>query len=720
MTIERKLLGTTPVSGEVLPEAVSFDGSNDYLSRSSDLTGNADGKTFTFSCWAYCTGESFLYEIPSTASYNGKFSVSNTQVKAQNSSAAAILRSNSYVLPLNTWSHILISVDLSDTSKRHVYINDVNSGVTWHTFTNDSIDFTDAVHWISARKMADSTPSVRGPDRKANLFLDYTYRDLSVTANRRLFIDADGKPADTDTLAALNPIVYMPLTDPATAGSNSGTGGDFTVNGVLATAERGPNQDNCVAMKFDGSNDYIRRNSSLNGTGQTARTMTFSAVLTTEKLTSYPRSGTMIDFRDNTLSLDQAPLRLLQSINGNYGLTIRDTTDTNVVNQYVLGNHLGHGQTNHVCFSIDLDNASACKLYINGIVQANWLLNTPSGGFRFNANRLYIGSDTSAGVKTNGSMGEFYWDDGFIDLATENPFWDSDTNRPIPLNKVIENTGTTPLIAMRMNSNSAETNLGTGGQFGLVGTPYVGQRGGNEFWARSARNSLVSSSAIRTNYLSNASLGNVLTTTGAYSFVAFSKIQSTSQAANTVLFSVGNDSAGLHLFLNTAEDLILRQAGVNTILKVDAGRYRKKQRIFITYDGTNLYSYVDDVDSGGTVLNNIVSGAKSIPTYTTATANILSSNINFTGGNSYDFPGSVAVAYFTPNYINFSQESIRTKFMDQLGYPKDLTQQIEDGDIPNPLIYMKFDNPAALGTNSGTGGNFTVNGALTTGTDVLP
>ena len=35
------------------PEGVSFDGSSDYLSRSSDLTGNADGKTFTFSAWVY-------------------------------------------------------------------------------------------------------------------------------------------------------------------------------------------------------------------------------------------------------------------------------------------------------------------------------------------------------------------------------------------------------------------------------------------------------------------------------------------------------------------------------------------------------------------------------------------------------------------------------------------------------------------------------------------
>ena len=34
----------------VMPEGVDFDGVNDYLSRSTDLVGNVDSKTFTFSC----------------------------------------------------------------------------------------------------------------------------------------------------------------------------------------------------------------------------------------------------------------------------------------------------------------------------------------------------------------------------------------------------------------------------------------------------------------------------------------------------------------------------------------------------------------------------------------------------------------------------------------------------------------------------------------------
>jgi hypothetical protein len=485
------------------------------------------------------------------------------------------------------------------------------------------------------------------------------------------------------------------MKDAATAGSNSGTGGDFTVNGVLATAERGPNQDNCVAMKFDGSNDYIRKNSSLTGTGQTARTMTFSAVLTVPPLAN-AKSGTMIMIRDNTLGADQSPLLITQSISGHYALTIRDTTDTNVMNQYNIGTYLGHGQTNHVCFSIDLDNASASKLYVNGIEKSNFPSATPSGGFRFNANRLYIGSDTSAGVKTNGSMGEFYWDDGFIDLATENPFWDSDTNRPIPLNTVIENTGTTPLIAMRMPANSAQTNLGTGGQFGLVGTPYVGQRGGNEFWARSM------------NLATSAYLSKTFSTLSTRQFSMVVATQSPN--VNTITKIQAGTGDAIVLELTGPPSLKVRD-GSTIIGSMDAQG--------ITTSSNTWYIHLlcfDSDSSAGT--HWYINGVNAV-----TSKSVSAGNIGIGGG----FYAPVASApntqmgfmWFATDYIDFSQEANRNKFVDQLGYPIDLG---DDGSEPtgsSPLIYMKFDNTASFGTNLGTGGDFAKTGTITAGSDVL-
>ena len=44
---------TVPAQTTEVPEAVDFDGVDDYLSRDSDLVGNSDSKTFTFSGWIY-------------------------------------------------------------------------------------------------------------------------------------------------------------------------------------------------------------------------------------------------------------------------------------------------------------------------------------------------------------------------------------------------------------------------------------------------------------------------------------------------------------------------------------------------------------------------------------------------------------------------------------------------------------------------------------------
>jgi hypothetical protein len=80
---------------------------------------------------------------------------------------------------------------------------------------------------------------------------------------------------------------------------------------------------------------------------------------------------------------------------------------------------------------------------------------------------------------------------------------------------------------------------------------------------------------------------------------------------------------------------------------------------------------------------------------------------------------NIASLYFTTEYYDFTQEINRHNFLDQLSYPTDLTQLIEDGDIPNPTTYMKFDNTANLGTNSGTGGAYT-NTSVVAGADVTP
>ena len=214
-----------------------------YLQKSSDLTGNSDGKTFTLSAWIKMRQEGGSQDSPRPLSNSsGRFNVFGGQgsggsfsftLRGSNTSGTIILNATtSSKLGGNDWCHLLVSIDLSDTSKRYIYINGVlDSSVTWTTYTNDNIDFTDTTWRVN---------TTGGSDAKyAHIYLDYTYRDLSVEANRLNFIDSNGGSTSPSTLSALSPILYLPMTDAYTIGKNLGTGGDFTANGSPTIVQDG-------------------------------------------------------------------------------------------------------------------------------------------------------------------------------------------------------------------------------------------------------------------------------------------------------------------------------------------------------------------------------------------------------------------------------------------------------------------------------------------------
>jgi len=179
--------------GGVVAEGVSFDGVSDYMSRSTDLVGNVDSKTFTFSCWVYGAEISYPLYSPSF-SYYVQLYVENGLFKMYGYGGTTVRLAMTAGCPvsINTWNHILVSVDLANTANRYVYINDVPMAPSWGTYSNVALSFTD----VSGSLIFDNTGGRgRGQGRLSNLFLDYTYRDLSIEANRRLFITADGKPA---------------------------------------------------------------------------------------------------------------------------------------------------------------------------------------------------------------------------------------------------------------------------------------------------------------------------------------------------------------------------------------------------------------------------------------------------------------------------------------------------------------------------------------------
>ena len=694
--------------GVVLPEGVSFDGVTDYISRSTDLVGNTTTKTLTISAWVYASslmGSQFpIYEnhdgvnrnyldISGAGSANGYINFI-----LRNSAGTIILNMYTPSNPIakNTDIHILISIDMANVANRSIYINDtLISTASWGTFTNDFIPLMYANHWIGK-----NVNNVWAKGRLSNLFLDYTYRDLSIEANRRLFITAEGKPADG--LASLNPILYLPMTDASTAHINSGTGGDFVQNGLLATADRGANQDNCVQSTFEGVDDYL----SNTGIGAVdGKEMSLSFTFTSSE-TMYPvfarrDDGTVV----NLLEVGKNGAILNISIKNSSNSTI---CYCNVVDV------LTSDRQNSISLSINTAEAvstDAIKLTINGKlitdyysighIQDSLFSFSYISGFGFRVGSLFLVS--------SGSIGELYFDTNYIDLATNNPFWDSETNRPNSVRKVMRDIGSAPLICMPLDASNPTKNYGSGGDFSLSGGGLTGARGQSEYIARSVAGNVGTTDTLRTNYLQ---LNNVSTPTNISSFsLALSfKSNDASARADTLLFRLGGVS-NLAIFLDVFENFICDINGLEEAGNVSGFASLGWRTVLISYSSTGTSMYIDSLPYSITYNNDIVGGTTDI--------SILGSSINVTAAvGTYDWEGYMSNVYFTTDYIDFSSEANRNLFVNQLGYVRNLTPEIEAGNIPTPLFYLKFDDTSNLGLDSsGNNNHFTTNGSVTAGAD---
>jgi hypothetical protein len=226
------------------PNAVAFNGTNDYLSYGSPLAGVSDGKTITASFWAK------FNSYPSS----GCFTVYNTnpsrvrivycgngtetmQLELRDTGGA--LRANVGCGPdphvVDTWYHHLISINMT-TGEAHCYVDDADSLQTFSAPTDVTLDFTNAQHTVGAG----AGPSELLEGDIADLWIDYeTYIDFSIEANRRKFIDADGNPiylgASGSAPTGSAPDIFL-SGDTDTWHTNKGTGGGFTENGALTDA----------------------------------------------------------------------------------------------------------------------------------------------------------------------------------------------------------------------------------------------------------------------------------------------------------------------------------------------------------------------------------------------------------------------------------------------------------------------------------------------------
>lgn len=708
--------GVSAVSAVAQAEAIDYDGSNDYLQRTSDLVGNTNGKSFTFSVWVWPGRSSSAEDIYNSATGSGGFRIrclggTNWSVYAYNSGGTEVLACDftTPVPSMNTFVNLLVSVDLASTANRYVYVNDVAASPSWSIYTNANINRTTTTHEIAAF----SGGGVYYRGRLSNVFLDYTYRDLSVEANRRLFITANLKPAAGQ--AALSPIMYLSMSDPTAPGLNTGTGGNFTLNGVVARSGRGPNQYNAPYSDFDGSVDYLSRTTAPTGIAD-SKTFTFHCVFNTDDVTN----GHFILWF-GTGSLQRLYIQLNNGV-ARLGLNARNASNTQILNALSDNNTIVVGRNYVLDVSIDMANAANRHVFLNGsALPMSWTTYTDDNiQFNISSTPSYniCGSNLPSDLH-NGRLGALWFNTNYIDLSVPANLakFVSGTGinaAPVDLGATGQlPTGTSPLVYLPMYGNNAGRNYGTGGDFTVNSGPYTGARGPNEFWgnrALSAGGWLSRASSI------GISDGKI------FSFSMY--FQRTSSGSTTVFLITDNQGGSgaprLQIQLESGADpsaIAVRawdSSGTN-VLNVRQGG--------IVNFGTTYHfcGYIDlaNTSNRGLYLN----GSLMSPTWTTYTDAIIDLNPatpRYWIGGEYSSPSAdwtgvnFAELYFTTTYIDFSQEANRLKFRDAFGNPVNLTQQIEALAIPNPAIYMRFP-PTSFGTNSGTGGAFTVNGTITDG-----
>lgn len=217
--------------------AASFNcGGPAWLTRGGGFTGAADSKQLTISLWAAKrTVDSVNYRFLTSDNsvaflqfyIGGGNKLTLTAPNAAGTGVVSMTAVTDY-LASDGWVHTLISFDLSDAGERHYYRDDVAQSPTWGTYTDDSMDFI-LTDWAVCALVGGSQS--KSMDIAGFQVWFGVYVDLSVEANRRLFIDANGKPVDPAVAVASLGTPTLQLTDPAPASYiNLGSGGGMTVN----------------------------------------------------------------------------------------------------------------------------------------------------------------------------------------------------------------------------------------------------------------------------------------------------------------------------------------------------------------------------------------------------------------------------------------------------------------------------------------------------------
>ena len=306
-----------------LCDGADFDGTNDFMARGADLTGIADGKAGTFYGFIRIDGGNGAARTLFTLR-SGTLAAIGVQVGLTTGNKIRVVgmnAANTIILDMVTtptylagasWISILSSWNLA-TGVSQLYIDDAEPALDTDTATDDTLDYTRGNVGIGG--LTEGSAKMNGP--LAELFFHTTAIDLSVAANRRLFISAANKPvnlgADGSTPLGVQPLVYQHLDDAQDVADfdlNAGSGGNFTITGTLATSDTSPSDGQEPVADFSGTPL----------SGASPFTVTFTDLTTNE-----PTSWSW-DFGDGSTSTSQNPSHEYQT-GGSFDVELTATSN---------------------------------------------------------------------------------------------------------------------------------------------------------------------------------------------------------------------------------------------------------------------------------------------------------------------------------------------------------------------------------------------------------
>ncbi len=697
---------------EIIPLATDLDGVSDSLERSSDFTGNADGKTFTFSGWVYAgdasTANTFFTNNIAGSSVGIYMTLFSNILRCQGRNAAGTLildfeLPSAFSRSKETFVTYQISIDLANASNRYVFVNDIDqtSNVVWTTYTNDNINFTEPEFSIGERGGGFAFC------RYADMFLDYTYRDLSMSANRRLFTTIDSEQGlisvGGNSLASLNPI-FTAFTDPDDLTLNQGTGGAWTVNGIMDRSQRGVNQFNAVASEFDGSADYLElAGSPAADSKQFFCKFSVKPEILTDRDIINISSGTSFNNVRFRVGTSQSGSNISLSVVGYTaaGTLILSATSILVATELAVGRNISVAMTG------DMSDSGTFKVFVGGSQVSTSVSTYTDASLEFStATKTRIASDQNV-TRTQAAIGDLIFNSSIeSDLSI---FFD-DSGRPL-----FVDDNTYPIQADILSSN-AGLNRGTLSDFTVNSGPFVGARGLSEYWARSSSFDAASESLRRIGAFNGTGARGVAT-------LMFSFARDATIGTETLLVQTNTAVTQFRGFeittVGTTLDIELYNNSNVKILDVN-------QTSAFTSAGewVNVILWFDlsNASNRGMVINNVVK-TPSWTTYTNDTFDISTSDQNTYLGvqqlGSSEFDGDIGNFIWWDQYIDLSAEADRLKYFDGLGNPIDIQPAIDSGDIQQPMVYLRMDDTGDLGLDSSTNANnFTMEGTVSAGADV--